>query len=58
MKGKTFPGFLAEVLCGMFGTIAVSTVHLIGKMEKQTIKCCAIQVLGSWCDTAEQSRAL
>lgn len=58
MKGKTFPGFLAEVLHGMFGMAAVRTVLVIGKVRKQTIECCAIQVLEIWCDTVEQSMGL
>lgn len=45
MKGKTFPGFLAGVLHGMFGMAAVRTALVIGKVGKQTIGCCAIQVL-------------
>lgn len=55
MKGKTFPGFLAGVLHGMFGTVAVCTVDVIGEVGKQTSKCCASQVLAIWCDTVEQS---
>lgn len=58
MKGKTFPGFLAGVLHGMFGMAAVRTVLVIGKVGKQTIECCAIQVLEIWCDTVEQSMGL
>lgn len=37
MKGKRFPGFLAGALCGMFGTVAVSAVHVIGKVGRQTL---------------------
>lgn len=53
MKGKKFPDFLAGVLHRVFGTVAVSTVHVIGEVGKQTIKFCAIQVLEILCDTEE-----
>lgn len=58
MKWKEFPGSPAGVLHGTWGTVAVSTAHVIGEGGKQTIKCCAMQVLEVLRDIAEQNRGV